>query len=56
MQHRILTAPVLFGTQFVTPIVTEYLLRYPEVSAVCLFLDRVINMLWRSNVCGRTRR
>ena len=40
-----LTAPVLFGAQFVTPIVTEYLLRYPEVSAVCLFLDRVINML-----------
>jgi len=40
-----LTAPVLFGAQFVTPIVSEYLLRYPEVSAVCLFLDRVINML-----------
>lgn len=40
-----LTAPMLFGTKFVTPIVTEYLQRYPEVSAACLFLDRVVNML-----------
>jgi DNA-binding transcriptional LysR family regulator len=40
-----LTAPALFGAKFVTPIVTEYLQRYPEVSATCLFLDRVVNML-----------
>ncbi len=40
-----LTAPVMFGARFVTPIVTEYLGRYPEVSATCLFLDRVVNML-----------
>jgi len=40
-----LTAPVLFGSQFVTAIVTEYLRRYPDVSATCLFLDRVVNML-----------
>jgi DNA-binding transcriptional LysR family regulator len=40
-----LTAPVLFGNQFVTTIVTEYLRRYPDVSATCLFLDRVVNML-----------
>jgi DNA-binding transcriptional LysR family regulator len=40
-----LTAPALFGAKFVTPIVTEYLQRYPEVSAACLFLDRVVNML-----------
>jgi len=40
-----LTAPVLFGAKFVTPVVTEYLQRYPEVSAACLFLDRVVNML-----------
>lgn len=39
------TAPVLFGGLFVTPIVTEYLSRYPEVSASCLFLDRVVNLL-----------
>jgi DNA-binding transcriptional LysR family regulator len=30
---------------YVTPIVTEYLNRYPEVSASCLFLDRVVNLL-----------
>lgn len=40
-----LTAPVLFGSMFVTPIVTEYLQRYPDVSASCLFLDRVVNLL-----------
>ncbi|TCV90579.1 LysR family transcriptional regulator [Sulfurirhabdus autotrophica] len=40
-----LTAPVLFGAKYVTPIVTEYLQRHPEVSAACLFLDRVVNML-----------
>jgi DNA-binding transcriptional LysR family regulator len=40
-----LTAPVMFGARYVTPIVTEYLERYPEVSATCLFLDRVVNML-----------
>jgi DNA-binding transcriptional LysR family regulator len=40
-----ITAPVLFGGMYVTPIVTEYLTRYPEVSASCLFLDRVVNLL-----------
>ena len=39
------TAPMLFGGLFVTPIVTEYLRRYPDVSASCLFLDRVVNLL-----------
>ncbi len=40
-----ITAPVLFGGMYVTPIVSEYLTRYPEVSASCLFLDRVVNLL-----------
>lgn len=40
-----ITAPVLFGGKFVTPIVTEYLQRYPEVTASCIFLDRVVNMV-----------
>lgn len=40
-----LTAPMLFGCKFVTPVVTEYLLRYPEVTASCWFLDRVVNMM-----------
>lgn len=40
-----ITAPVLFGGIHVTPIVTEYLTRYPEVTASCIFLDRVVNLL-----------
>lgn len=40
-----LTAPVLFGALFVTPIVAEYLQRYPEVTTSCWFLDRVVNMV-----------
>jgi len=40
-----ITGPVLFGALYVTPIVTEYLQRYPEVSASCWFLDRVVNMM-----------
>ena len=39
------TAPVLFGALHVTPILTEYLTRHPQVSASCLFLDRVVNLL-----------
>jgi len=40
-----ITAPVLFGNKYITPIITEYLNLYPEVSASCLFLDRVVNLL-----------
>lgn len=40
-----ITAPVLFGAKFVTPVVTEYLRRYPQVNASCWFLDRVVNMM-----------
>lgn len=40
-----LTAPVLFGGLYVTPIVTEYLTRFPQVHATCVFLDRVVNLL-----------
>jgi DNA-binding transcriptional LysR family regulator len=40
-----ITAPVLFGCKFVTPIVTEYLGLYPEVRASCWFLDRIVNMM-----------
>jgi DNA-binding transcriptional LysR family regulator len=41
----VLTAPALFGARVVTPIVTEYLQRYPEVSASCWFIDRIVNMM-----------
>lgn len=39
-----ITAPVLFGALHVTPVVTEYLQRYPDVTASCWFLDRVVNL------------
>ena len=41
----VVTAPVLFGALHVTPIVTDYLARYPDTSVACLFLDRVVNLL-----------
>ena len=40
-----LTAPVLFGHLYVTPILVRYLQQYPEVDAQCLFLDRVVNVV-----------
>jgi DNA-binding transcriptional LysR family regulator len=43
--HLTVTAPVLFGSKFVTPIVADYLQRYPQVNATCLFLDRVVNLM-----------
>lgn len=39
------TAPAMFGAKFVTPVVTEYLARYPEVVVSCWFLDRVVNII-----------
>lgn len=39
------TAPVLFGARFVTPIVTGYLRRYLDASACCWFFDRVVNLI-----------
>lgn len=39
------TAPVLFGKMFVTPIMLEYLDRHPAVNVNALFLDRVINLV-----------
>ncbi|MCU0090978.1 LysR family transcriptional regulator [Pseudomonas koreensis] len=39
------TAPVLFGEQFVTPVMARYLTQYPDVSINALLLDRVVNMV-----------
>ena len=39
------TAPVLFGKMFVTPIILEYLDRYSAVNLSALFLDRVVNLV-----------
>lgn len=40
-----ITASVLFGRRFVTPVVVEYLRRFPEVDVDCLFIDRVVNFI-----------
>src|SRR5436190_3227436 len=37
-----LTASVLFGRRYVAPIVNDFILRYPGVSADMLFVDRVV--------------
>ena len=45
-QGRIsVTAPVLFGQQFVLPTITDYLTRYPKTQVNAVFLDRVVNLL-----------
>jgi DNA-binding transcriptional LysR family regulator len=39
------TAPVLFGREYVMPIALDYLARFPEVDLNCWFVDRIINMI-----------
>jgi len=43
--HLSVTAPVLFGALYVTPVLTEYLQVHTGVTASGLFLDRVINLV-----------
>nr|WP_298141288.1 LysR family transcriptional regulator [uncultured Pseudomonas sp.] len=40
-----LTAPVLFGELFVTPVVVDYLEQHPAVSIKALLVDRVVSMV-----------
>jgi DNA-binding transcriptional LysR family regulator len=40
-----LTAPVMFGSKFITNIVSEYIQLYENVSVSCLFLDRLVNLM-----------
>jgi DNA-binding transcriptional LysR family regulator len=39
------TASVLFGRRHLAPILYEFLLKYPKVSAEILFVDRVVNLI-----------
>lgn len=39
-----ITAPVLFGERFITPIIIEFMQRYPQLTVKSLFLDRVVNL------------
>ncbi|MEM9681783.1 MAG: LysR family transcriptional regulator [Pseudomonadota bacterium] len=40
-----ITAPSLFGQYYVSPIILDYLDRYPEVSVDAVFVDRVVNLI-----------
>lgn len=40
-----ITAPVLFGQQFVLPSINKYLKTFPETTADTVFVDRVVNLL-----------
>lgn len=40
-----LTAPVLFGQYYVTPVLVDYLTRHPAVDAQCVFVDRIVNLV-----------
>jgi DNA-binding transcriptional LysR family regulator len=40
-----ITAPVLFGQLFVTPVMADYLAQYPDVSINALLLDRMVSMV-----------
>jgi DNA-binding transcriptional LysR family regulator len=40
-----LTASVAFGRRYVAPIVSEFIRRYPNVSADMLFVDRIVDMI-----------
>jgi DNA-binding transcriptional LysR family regulator len=43
--HLTITAPVLYGRMRVAAVVTAYLRAYPEVTASCWFIDRVVNVV-----------
>lgn len=40
-----ITAPVLFGKQYVTPVVLEYLKQFPDTEVSLVLLDRVTNLV-----------
>jgi DNA-binding transcriptional LysR family regulator len=39
------TASVMFGRRYVTPIMNEFARRYPKLSVELLFVDRVVNLI-----------
>ncbi len=41
----VITAPVLFGELYITPLMVDYLNEHPQVSIKALMVDRVINMM-----------
>ncbi|MGR8946460.1 MAG: LysR family transcriptional regulator [Gammaproteobacteria bacterium] len=41
----VITAPVLFGRIYITPVVVDFLKRFPKVDVTAHFVDRVVDML-----------
>lgn len=39
------TAPILFGSMFITPIIAEYLTKYPQTRVDALFVDRYVDLI-----------
>lgn len=40
-----ITAPVLFGRMYITPLLGDFLQQYPLVNGQTMFVDRVVNMM-----------
>ncbi len=43
--HLAVTAPVLFGKIYVTPVITDYLQTFADTTVTSLFVDRVVNLV-----------
>ncbi len=43
--HLRITSSVLFGENYVMPVITEFLTQYPDISVETLFVDRNVNMI-----------
>lgn len=43
--HLAVTAPVMFGRLYVTPIITEYQTTYTQTTVSALFVDRIVNLV-----------
>lgn len=43
--HLAITAPAMFGRMFVTPLIVDFLERFPETEISTLYLDRNVNLL-----------
>ncbi|MEC8811656.1 MAG: LysR family transcriptional regulator [Pseudomonadota bacterium] len=41
----VVTAPAMFGCLYVTPVITAYLERYPQVTVSAVFVDRVTHLI-----------
>lgn len=43
--HLTVTASVMFGEQYLIPVITQYLAQHPEVTANALLVDRLVNLV-----------